>query len=130
MVLTRPLAAAFVPEIALATEAQWIQLTAAIEEVLATRPARVRRQLTLLLRLLDCLSMMRYGKRLASLDPARRTALLEALAHAPWLLLRRGIWGLRTLVMLGWYTRPEVAAALGYRATAAGWSARSRPGAA
>jgi len=130
MVLTRTLAATFVPAIALATDPQWRELTAAIEQALAARPARVRHQLTLFLRLLDCLSLIRYGKRLASLDRARRTALLERLARAPSLLLRRGIWGLRTLVMLGWYSQPEVATALGYRATAAGWSALSRrPGA-
>ena len=40
------------------------------------------------------------------------------------LLFRRGVWGLRTLVMMGWYTNPSVIAALGYRASAAGWEAR------
>jgi hypothetical protein len=119
----RALAASFVPETVLATEAQWAALESAIEQALAARPARVRRQLTLFVRVLDGAALARYGKRLASLGSARCTALLERVAESPLLLLRRGIWGLRTLVLLGWYTQPEVAAALGYRASAAGWEA-------
>ena len=37
---------------------------------------------------------------------------------------RSGIWGLRTLVFLGYYTRDDVAAFIGYRAHRDGWSAR------
>jgi hypothetical protein len=40
------------------------------------------------------------------------------------LLLRRGIWGLRTLAFMAYYERPEAAAEIGYRATARGWEAR------
>jgi hypothetical protein len=59
-----------------------------------------------------------------ALDAARRIRLLEWFAHSPLLPFRRGIWGLRTLVMLGWYTQPGVIAALGYRADPRGWEAR------
>ena len=60
----------------------------------------------------------------ARLDTARRTALLESFARSPVLLFRRGTWGLRTLIMLGWYTQPSVIAGLGYRAHPSGWDAR------
>ena len=40
------------------------------------------------------------------------------------LAVRRGFWGLRTLVFMGYYARPEAAAAIGYRADVRGWEAR------
>ena len=120
----RPLATSFVPEIAGATAAEWSELEQRIAHALAARPAAVRRQLGLFVRVLEAASRIRYRSSLAALDPGRRTALLEAFAGSPLLLFRRGIWGLRTLVMLGWYTQPSVVSALGYRASPAGWQAR------
>ena len=120
----RPLAVSFVPEIAGATAAQWSELECRIVQALASRPPAMRRQLGLFVRLLQAASRVRYRTGLAALDPGRRTALLEAFAGSPLLLVRRGIWGLRTLVMLGWYTQPSVVSALGYRASPAGWEAR------
>ena len=120
----RPLAVCFVPEIAGATTAQWSELEHRITQALASRPPAMRRQLGLFVRVLQAASRLRYRTGLAALDPGRRTALLEAFAGSPLLLFRRGIWGLRTLVMLGWYTQPSVVSALGYRASPAGWEAR------
>jgi hypothetical protein len=120
----RALAVTFVPETAGATTTQWAALEATVDRAVAARPASLGRQLILLIRLLDGLARLRHGKGLDRLDSGRRTRLLERLAVSRLPLLRRGIWGLRTLLMLGWYTQPEVAAALGYRATAAGWGAR------
>ena len=120
----RPLAISFVPEIAGATTAQWSELEERIAQALAARPAAVRRQLALFVRVLEAASRIRYRSGLAALDAGRRTALLGAFASSPLLLFRRGIWGLRTLVMLGWYTQPSVVSALGYRASPAGWQVR------
>ena len=68
--------------------------------------------------------MLWSGRRFSALDVARRTRFLLALQNSPVLLLRRGIWGLRTLVFMGYYGRPEAAALIGYRADARGWEAR------
>lgn len=120
----RALAEVFVPETAGASSAVWDRLDAVVESALAERPAAVRRQVVLFIRVLDGLARLRSGRALPALDPARRAALVEGLSKAPVLLLRRGVWGLRTLVQMGYYTQPEVQAAIGYRATAAGWEAR------
>jgi len=120
----RPLAVGFIPEIADATADQWSELERLITQALAARPPAVRRQLGLFVRVLQTASRIRYRTGLAALDPGRRTALLEGFAGSPVLLFRRGIWGLRTLVMLGWYTQPSVVSALGYRASPGGWGAR------
>src|SRR5207244_1401337 len=57
-------------------------------------------------------------------DPARRARFLDSLQTSRLLLARRGIWGLRTLVLMGYYGRPRAAAAIGYRADPRGWEAR------
>ncbi len=120
----RALASTFVPEAAALDEAGWAGAEAVIERFLAARPAGVRRQLTLLVRLLDVLPVLRYGRRFTGLDASRRLRFLEALQDAPVLLLRRGIWGVRTLAFIGYYERPEAQVAIGYRADARGWEAR------
>lgn len=120
----REFAQCFIPETAQATPSQWHEMEEVVARALDARPPRVRRQIALFVRLIDLAARVRHRRRFAALDHARATALLESFAAAPVLLLRRGVWGLRTLVMMGWYTSPSVCEALGYRATAAGWEAR------
>jgi hypothetical protein len=120
----RAFAQCFIPETARATDSQWLALESAVATALAARPARLRRQILLFVRLIDLTARARYRSGFAGLGAARGTALLEGLSASRVLLFRRGVWGLRTLVMLGWYTDPAVIAALGYRASAAGWEAR------
>jgi hypothetical protein len=116
-----------VPELATQPAAVRAEVLAAVERALGDRPPRLAGQLLTFLRLLDVLARLRFGRRLARLDAERRTRLLTAVQDAPVLILRRGFWGLRTLIFLGWYTRPAVAASIGYRAHPAGWSARGLP---
>jgi hypothetical protein len=120
----RAFALCFIPETARATEPEWRDLEAAVRNALAAGPAGVRRQIALFARLIDLAAAARYQHRFGALDQPRATALLQRFAAARVLLFRRGVWGLRTLVMMGWYTNPAVIAALGYRASAAGWEAR------
>lgn len=120
----RALAVTFVPEIAGCTPAEWDALDQVVSEALGARPPAVQRQILLFIRVLDILALLRHGRRLDALDPARRAALIEAIGNAPVLLLRRGVWGLRTLVMMGYYTQPGIQTAVGYRATPRGWAAR------
>jgi hypothetical protein len=70
------------------------------------------------------LSVLRYGKVFGRLDADRRALLLGRLENSPVLLLRRGLWGLRTLVYMGYYGQPQVREAIGYRAHPDGWAAR------
>ena len=41
--------------------------------------------------------------------------MLEGLFRSQLTLLRRGFWGLRTLVFLGYYGRPEIGGRIGYQ---------------
>lgn len=120
----RALAAVFIPELASLDEAAWQRVERVVADALAMRPPGLRRQILLFVRILDTLSRARYGRGLASLDLPARTRFIEGIAESRMLLIRRGVWGLRTLVQMGWYSQPDVQQALGYRALPAGWAAR------
>jgi hypothetical protein len=122
--LFRALARTFVPEAGDLDERGWGEAEAIVERFLATRPGSVRRQLVLLMRVLNLLPLFRYGRRFTSLDAATRLRFLETMQDARWLLLRRGVWGVRTLAFMGYYERSEAARRIGYRADAAGWEKR------
>lgn len=114
----------FVPHAARLDERGWCDVERIVDHALGQRPARVRRQVTAFIRLVEWLPMARWGRRFSALDAARRERLLRALQRAPMLLVRRGLWGVRTLAFMGYYGRPEAAAEIGYRADARGWEAR------
>ena len=120
----RALLATFVPEASGLDARGWADAEAIAGRFVASRPAAIRRQLAALIRLLDLLAVLRYGRRFSTLDPGRRGRFLAALQNAPLLLLRRGIWGLRTIAFMAYYARPAAAAAIGYRADRRGWDAR------
>src|SRR2546425_5889559 len=107
----RAIAVTVVPEAARLERAQWDEFEAIVAHAVAARPPGLRRQLLLLLHLLEWLPLLRHGRRLSRLDPARRARLLHRWQTAPLLLLRRGVWGVRTLVLMGYYGRPEAAEA-------------------
>ena len=120
----RALAAVFIPETAQADEPTWLRLEEIVSDALAARPPALQRQVLLFVRILDSLSLVRRGHRLASLNEEKRRSLVEGIASSRSLLLRRGVWGLRTLVQMGWYAQPTVQQSLGYRADRSGWEVR------
>ncbi len=122
--LFRAVATCVVPEAGRLDAAQWDEMAAIVARAIAARPRALQRQLALFFTLLEWLPLLRYGRRLSRLDAGRRARVLDRLRRAPVLLLRRGFWGVRTLILMGYYGRPAAAAAIGYRADARGWEAR------
>jgi hypothetical protein len=127
----RAIITAVVPEAAALSEPEWRDAEAIIGRALSTRAPAIRRQIRLFLWVLDAVSLVTHGHRLATLSANDRTGLLESLSRSKMLIVRRGVWGLRTLALMGYYARPQAALAIGYRASPAGWSARpdARPAA-
>lgn len=121
--LFRAVATTVVPEAIRLDEKAWIELEQIIGDALEAKPIGLRRQLTLFLRALDVLPIFRYGRTFQALDPSRRTAFLLGIQDAPALLLRRGFWGLRTLIFMGYYGREAGRSETGYRADPRGWEA-------
>src|SRR5690606_1847589 len=101
------LAEAIVPETVAMTPAEWQAFDRLIADALATRPARMRRQLAIFIRLLNLISLWRFRKPLHRLDVPKRTQFLSDIQDSKLLLFRRGFWGVRTLVFMGYYARPE-----------------------
>lgn len=120
----RALAGTIVPEAASLDDAGWREMESIVEHALADRPPAMQRQLVLFIRVLQLLPIARFGAPFTRLDAARRARVLAGVQRAPVLLLRRGFWGLRTLVFMGYYARPGQGAAIGYRADPRGWEAR------
>lgn len=123
--ILRAVVTTVVPDAATLDAAAWTEIDAIISGQLAQLPPALRRQLGALLGMLQWLPVLRYGRPFTTLDPANRARVLAALARAPLLLLRRGIWGLRTLALLGYYARPAAAAEIRYRGDPRGWAART-----
>lgn len=117
----RAAARGIVPEAETLSPEAWDALEDIVEHALADRPAAMRQQLQLFLRALDLLPLFRHGRRLRALDPARRTRFLAGIQDSRIHKLRQGFWGLRTLVYMGYYARPEAGAAIGYDARLRGW---------
>src|SRR5439155_23256739 len=113
-----------VPEAARLDAAGWTNLERIVEQALADRPASLRRGLEVFLRLIDWIAVVRYAWRFSALDAGRPARLLAFIERAPLLLVRRGFWGLRTLVFMGYYGRPAAATEIGYRAVPRGWEVR------
>lgn len=122
--IVRAVAVTVVPDAARLDEAAWLEMEMLIEDALAERPAALRHQLLLFVRALQVLPIVRYGRPFTRLPQETRTRFLAALERAPVLAIRRGVWGLRTLLYLGFYSRPAEAAAIGYHADPRGWEAR------
>lgn len=119
----RAFAETVVPEMAQLDAVGWAETERTIEHALSLRPSSLRRQLRMLLRVIDNLPRIRYGRRFARLERDRRVTLIDALQRVPVKLIRRGVWGLRTLVLMGYYTREDTMRAVGYRAHPRGWHA-------
>ena len=120
----RALATTVVPEAAVLDEHEWGEVERIVEEALATKSAKVRRQVVIFLRLVQLVPAERYGRPFTRLAPARRAAFAAGLERSRLHMIRRGFWGLRTLILMGYYGRPEAAAVVGYRAHPDGWAHR------
>src|SRR5205809_6349677 len=101
----RAVATSVVPEASQLGAAEWAAFEAIVARALAARPARTRRQVALFLTLLDWLPLLRYGRRLRTLDVALRTCLLSLLRRALSLLIRRGFGVIRPLVLVAYCVR-------------------------
>jgi hypothetical protein len=120
----RAVAATVVPGAEKLNEDGWREVEAIVERALAARPEKMRRQLATFLRLIGWLPVFRYGRTFRSLDAIRRVRFLSGLERSRVLLVRRGFWGLRTLIFMGFYGRRAAAGEIGYRASKDGWDAR------
>ena len=122
-VVFRAVVVTVVPDAKQLDEPSWLALEALVEEALEIQPPALRGQLQLFLRAIEWLPVVRYGRTFAALGDEQRSRVLRHLQNHPVERIRCGFWGLRTLVFLGYYGRPDGAHAIGYRPDPRGWEA-------
>jgi hypothetical protein len=91
-----------------------------IERAVAARPPRVQRQLAMFLSLLRFAPVARYGRPFERLSTDRQDAVLRWFQDARLPRLRQGFWGVKTLIYMGYYGRPDVGRDIAYRPSRTG----------
>ncbi len=119
----RPFVETFVPATRELNDDRYQALVAHVDARLAAEPPAISRQLRTLVALLHFLPLFLHLRTFSGLTTAQRQRFLERIQDGPVALLRVGVWGLRTLVYLGWYADPEVGRNLGWHANPRGWAA-------
>lgn len=98
------LAERIVPEVADAAPDVQSRLVAVVDAELAQRPRNQQLQVKLLLFVLRWMTLLPFERL-----PGRwQDALLHLLEGAPLTILRVGIWGLKTLIFMGYYSQNTV----------------------
>jgi|HubBroStandDraft_4_1064222.scaffolds.fasta_scaffold36658_2 hypothetical protein len=121
--ILRAVASTIVPEAAALDDEGWHAVTQVIEALLRDRPESLKRQLRMFLAAIQWLPVVRYGRPFTRLSPADRASVLAHLQNDRIQKVRVGFWGLRTIVLAGYYGRPRAAQAIGYAASVRGWEA-------
>ncbi len=110
----RVLAARIVPETVALDQAAAARFFAIIDHTLLERDASVRRQFSIFLGVLRWAPLVRYGGSFEGLRKDRKDAVLRFFEDCPVSLLRKGFWGLKAMVFMGYYGQPETNQELGY----------------
>ena len=107
-------AAVIVPEFSSLDQKRRERFFEIIDDALSERPASMRRQLALFLKILNIAPLFRWGRPLARLEPSTAGRALHWFQEAPIAKIRQGFWGLKTLVFMGYYGQSDVWPELGY----------------
>lgn len=85
-----------------------------VDSALLDRDEGTRKQLGTFLNVIRLAPVARYGRPFDRLDEERRAAVLAWLQDCPISLLRKGFWGLKVLVFMGYYGQTEHWPEIGY----------------
>jgi hypothetical protein len=85
-----------------------------VDGALLDRPASVSGQFATFLGVIRKAPLIRYGKSFEFLTPVCQDAVLHWFEDCPVGLLRKGFWGLKAMVFMGYYGQPETNELVGY----------------
>jgi hypothetical protein len=108
------LAARIVPETTELDAAGLGRFFGIIDGALQDRPSSVRQQFATFLGVLRWAPLVRYGSSLDKLRAERQDAVLRWFEDCPVGLLRKGFWGLKAMIYMGYYGQPETNRLVGY----------------
>jgi hypothetical protein len=106
--------ARIVPEVAALDDGQRAAFRSIVGQALADRPEVMRRQLRAFLGIVERAPALRFGATFTRLSPELQDRVLRWLQDCPLELFRKGFWGMKALVLMGYYARPEAGATLGW----------------
>ena len=107
-------AARIVPEVSQLDDQGRGRFYSIIDDALQNRDESVRRQFGVFLGVLRWASLIRYGSPFEKLSPERQDSVLRWFEDCSVSLLRKGFWGLKAMVFMGYYGQPETNQAVGY----------------
>lgn len=102
------------PEVASLDPDGRARMEAIVDTALQDRDAATRSQIGTFLGLIRMAPVLRYGRAFDRLDADRRAAVLRWFQDCPVALLRKGFWGLKVLVFMGFYGQEKNWSAIGY----------------
>ncbi len=108
------LAARIVPEISDLDASGLGRFFGIIDGALQDRPASVRRKFATFLGVLRWAPVPRFGRPFELLPVERKDAVLRWFEDCPVSILRKGFWGLKAMVFMGYYGQPETNELIGY----------------
>ena len=111
------LAGRIVPESARLDEAQKRRFLEIVGEALASRPPALRRQILLFFSVLRWAPALVYFAPFERLSPQNQDRVLRWFQEGPIGLFRKGFWGTKTLIFMGYYGRLESWEEISYRPT-------------
>jgi len=108
------LAGRIVPEFSDLDAVRKARFFALVDEALQDRPTGVRGQFGSFLGLLRWAPLLRFGGSFERLSEGRQDGVLRWFEDCPVSLLRKGFWGLKVLVFMGYYGQAESWETVGY----------------
>ncbi len=108
------MATAIVPEVTSLARDEKDKMMEIMSNALSRLPHGVKRRFRLFLRAMTVLALLRYGHGLKTLDESKKKRLLNWLQGSSVPNLRKGFWGLKTFIFMGYYGRPQVGREIHY----------------
>ena len=102
------------PEVASLDADGRARMAAIVDTALQDRDATTRKQFGTFLAVIRLAPVFRFGRAFDRLNGNRRNAVLRWFENCPISLLRKGFWGLKVLVFMGYYGQVEHWSAIGY----------------
>jgi len=102
------------PEVAALDPDARARMAEIIDTALLDRDEATRSQFGTFLSVIRMAPLIRYGRVFDRLDADQRDAVLRWFQDCPISLLRKGFWGLKVLVFMGYYGQEENWSSVGY----------------
>ena len=114
------LARRMIPQLDGADESEQRKVVQIVDDALASRAPGLQTQFKVFLKLIRFSPLVRYGKKLDSLPPEDQDKVMRGFQDSPIPKFRSGMWGLKTLIYMGYYGDPDRAGQFGYNPSLTG----------